>query len=155
VVALGSVLGTIKDTVDEMRSGGAKIGVLGISCFRPWPTAAVRTALSKAKRVVVLEKSLAVGLGGIVSNNVSASYPGSPDDVHAVIAGLGGRAITRGSLRKVFSQAIEGKLDPVTFLDLDYSIVDRVLKREREHRRSGPIAEAILREIGVVAAKIG
>jgi len=155
VVALGSVLGTIKDTVDEMRAAGVKIGVLGISCFRPWPTAAVRSALANARRVVVLEKSLAVGLGGIVANNVAASYPGSPDVVHTVVAGLGGRAITRGSLHKVFTAAVEGQLDPVTFLDLDYSIVERVLKREREQRRSGPIAEAILREIGVVAAKIG
>jgi pyruvate ferredoxin oxidoreductase alpha subunit len=155
VVALGSVLGTIKDTVDEMRAAGVKIGVLGISCFRPWPTAAVRSALVNARRVVVLEKSLAVGLGGIVANNVAASYPGSPDVVHTVVAGLGGRAITRGSLHKVFTAAVEGQLDPVTFLDLDYSIVERVLKREREQRRSGPIAEAILREIGVVAAKIG
>jgi pyruvate ferredoxin oxidoreductase alpha subunit len=155
VVALGSVLGTIKDTVDEMREQGVKIGVLGITCFRPWPTAAVRTALAGARRVVVLEKSLAVGLGGIVSNNVSASYVGSPDHVHTVIAGLGGRAITRRSLQKVFTEAIEGQLEPVTFLDLDYAVVNRVLKREREHRRSGPIAEAILRELGVVAAKIG
>ncbi len=66
VVALGSVLGTIKDTVDEMREQGHKIGVLGITCFRPWPSAAVRNALQRAKRVVVLEKSLAVGMGGIV-----------------------------------------------------------------------------------------
>jgi pyruvate ferredoxin oxidoreductase alpha subunit len=155
VVALGSVLGTIKDTVDEMRERGQRIGVLGISCFRPWPSAAVRAALSKARRVVVLEKSLAVGLGGIIANNVAASYPGSPDDVHTVIAGLGGRSITRSSLQKVFAQAIAGRLEPVTFLDLDYTMVDRVLQREREQRRSGPIAEAILREIGVVAAKIG
>jgi pyruvate ferredoxin oxidoreductase alpha subunit len=155
VVALGSVLGTIKDTVDEMRERGQRIGVLGISCFRPWPSAAVRAALSKARRVIVLEKSLAVGLGGIIANNVAASYPGSPDDVHTVIAGLGGRSITRGSLQKVFAEAIAGRLEPVTFLDLDYGMVDRVLQREREQRRSGPIAEAILREIGVVAAKIG
>jgi len=155
VVALGSVLGTIKDTVDEMREQGVKIGVLGITCFRPWPTAAVRTALAGARRVVVLEKSMAVGVGGIVSNNVSAAYVGSPDSVHTVIAGLGGRSITRQSLRKVFTEAVGGQLEPVTFLDLDYSIVDRVLKREREQRRSGPIAEAILRELGVVAAKIG
>jgi pyruvate ferredoxin oxidoreductase alpha subunit len=155
VVALGSVLGTIKDTVDEMREQGVKIGVLGISCFRPWPTAAVREALSGAKRVLVLEKSLAVGLGGIVSNNVSASYHGSADDVYTVIAGLGGRSITRGSLHRVFAAAVEGSLEPVTFLDLDHSLVDRVLAREREHRRSGPIAEGILRDLGVVAAKIG
>ncbi len=155
VVALGSVLGTIKDTVDEMRESGVKIGVLGITCFRPWPSAAVREALSRAKRVVVLEKSLAVGMGGIVSNNVSASFAGPTDLVHTVIAGLGGRSITRKSLHKVFEEAVAGRLDPVTFLDLDYRMVDRVLAREREQRRSGPIAEAILREIGVVAAKIG
>jgi len=155
VVALGSVLGTIKDTVDEMRDQGVKIGVLGITCFRPWPSATVRDALSRAKRVVVLEKSLAVGMGGIVSNNVSASYAGSPDLVHTVIAGLGGRSITRKSLHKVFAEAVEGRLDTLTFLDLDHAMVERVLTREREQRRSGPIAESILREIGVVAAKIG
>ena len=43
----------------------------------------------------------------------------------------------------------------MTFLDLDHSLVDRVLAREREQRRSGPIAEGILRDLGVVAAKIG
>jgi pyruvate ferredoxin oxidoreductase alpha subunit len=155
VVALGSVLGTIKDTVDEMREQGVKIGVLGITCFRPWPSATVRDALSRAKRVVVLEKSLAVGMGGIVSNNVSASYAGSPDLVHTVVAGLGGRSITRKSLHKVFAEAVEGRLDTLTFLDLDHAMVERVLTREREQRRSGPIAESILREIGVVAAKIG
>jgi pyruvate ferredoxin oxidoreductase alpha subunit len=155
VVALGSVLGTIKDTVDEMREQGAKIGVLGITCFRPWPTAAVRAALAAAKRVVVLEKSLAVGLGGIVSNNVAAAYAGSPELVHTVIAGLGGRAITRRSLHKVFSEAVGGRLEPVTFLDLDHAMVERVLTRERELRHSGPIAENILRELGVVAAKVG
>ena len=155
VVALGSVLGTIKDTVDEMREQGVKIGVLGITCFRPWPAAAVRSALAGAKRIVVLEKSLAVGMGGIVSNNVASSFAGSPDLVHTVIAGLGGRAITRGSLHRVFAQAVSGKLDALTFLDLDYAKVERVLAREREQRRSGPIAEAILREVGVVAAKIG
>jgi pyruvate ferredoxin oxidoreductase alpha subunit len=155
VVALGSVLGTIKDTVDAMREQGARIGVLGISCFRPWPTAAVRAALANAKRVVVLEKSLAVGLGGIVSNNVAASYPGSPDQVSTVIAGLGGRAITRASLQRVFTAALEDRLEHVTFLDLDHKLVDRVLAREREQRRSGPIAEGILRDLGVVAAKTG
>jgi pyruvate ferredoxin oxidoreductase alpha subunit len=138
-----------------LREQGARIGVLGISCFRPWPMAAVRDALAGAKRIVVLEKSLAVGVGGILSNNVSASYGGSRDLVHTVIAGLGGRSITRSSLHKVFTEAIEGRLDPLTFMDLDYAMVDHVLKREREQRRSGPIAEAILRELGVVAAKIG
>jgi len=155
VVALGSVLGTIKDTVDDLRKAGAKIGVLGITCFRPWPLAAVRAALARARRVVVLEKSLAVGLGGIVSSNVRTSYAGSPDAVHTVIAGLGGRSITRASLARVFASAVSGTLEALTFLDLDKNLVERALAREREQRRSGPIAENILRDLGVVAARPG
>jgi len=54
VVALGSVLGTIKDTIDELRAAGMKIGALGITSFRPFPLEAVRGALRDARRVVVL-----------------------------------------------------------------------------------------------------
>ena len=153
VVALGSVLGTLKDTVDELRRDGVKIGVLGITCFRPWPLAAVRSALERAERVVVIEKSLAVGLGGIVSSNVGTSFGGSPGAVHAVIAGLGGRAITRASLSRMLADAVHGRLEPLTFLDLDRALVERALAREREQRRSGPIAESILRDLGVVASR--
>ena len=155
VVALGSVLGTIKDTVDELRRGGSKIGVLGLTCFRPWPLAAVRAALARARTVVVIEKSLAVGLGGIVSSNVRTSFEGAPDAVHTVIAGLGGRAITRASLARLLADAREGRLNALTFLDLDQPLVERALAREREQRRSGPIAENILRDLGVVAARPG
>jgi len=154
VVALGSILGTIKDTVDEMRASGVRIGVLGITCFRPWPHAVVRAALSKAKRVVVLEKSLAVGLGGIVSSNVHNSLAAPATPVHTLIAGLGGRTITRASLHRVFADAIAGRLESVIFLDLDRAAVDRVLAREREVRRSGPIAEAVLRGMGAPGARI-
>jgi len=154
VVALGSVLGTIKDTVDAMRERGIRIGVLGITCFRPWPHDAVRAALARTKQVVVLEKSLAVGLGGIVSTNVRTSYTGDAQAVRTLIAGLGGRTITRAALERSFVQALEGRLETVSFLDLDRTLVDRALARERELRRSGPIAENILRDLGVVAARI-
>ena len=154
VVALGSVLGTIKDTVDELRGKGHRIGVLGITCFRPWPTAAIRQALARAKRVVVVEKAFGVGLGGIVSANVRTSYGGSLDDVYTVIAGLGGRPITRDSLTRVFLQCEEGNLASLTFLDLNQAAVDRALVREREHRRTGPIAEALLRDVGLVTAQL-
>jgi pyruvate ferredoxin oxidoreductase alpha subunit len=149
VVAMGSVLGTVKDVVDELRAGGTRIGVLGLTCFRPWPRQAVRDALAHARRVLVLEKSLAVGVGGIVSANVRDSYAGAHDAVHAVIAGLGGRPITRRSLHALFGRALAGDLEALTFLDLDHEVVDRVLARERETRRSGPIPEAVLRDRGI------
>ncbi|HET9577918.1 MAG TPA: transketolase C-terminal domain-containing protein [Usitatibacter sp.] len=155
IVALGSVLGTLKDTCDELREMGLRIGVVGVSCFRPWPTAAVRAALQRAHHVVVLEKSLAVGLGGIVSNNVRTSLSGRPTPVHTVIAGLGGRPITKQSLARMIVDADEGRLELVTFLDLDRGAVERVLAREREVRRSGPIAERMLLEVKGKAPVMG
>ncbi len=154
IVAMGSVLGTIKDVVDEMREAGHKVGVLGITCFRPFPLARVREALQGAQQVVVLEKSLAIGIGGIVASNVRLALSGLGIDIYTVIAGLGGRAITMASLHKLFRQAEKSELDATTFLDLDWKAVNRQLEREKTTRRSGPIAENLLRDLGVVAAKI-
>ncbi len=155
VVALGSVLGTVKDTVDELRDSGERVGVLGITSFRPFPLAAVRHALEGAKRVVVLEKSLAVGIGGIVSTNVRMALSGLHLHGYTVVAGLGGRAITRASLHRMLRDAIADRLEPLTFLDLDWKLVDNVLAREKQQRRSGPIAEGMLRDVGVVASRVG
>jgi pyruvate ferredoxin oxidoreductase alpha subunit len=138
-----------------MRAAGHKVGVLGITLFRPFPIAQVRDALHHAKRVVVLEKSLAVGLGGIVSTNVRMALSALPIDVYTVVAGLGGRPITMRSLHSLFRKAEKDDIEPVTFLDLNHEVVDKQLARERAVRRSGPAAEAILRDIGVVAAKLG
>jgi pyruvate ferredoxin oxidoreductase alpha subunit len=154
VVAMGSVLGTIKDTIDEMRADGHKIGVLGITSFRPFPLAQVRVALQNSKRVVVLEKSLAVGIGGILSTDVRMALSGIHLHGYTVVAGLGGRAITRKSLHKLFREAEQDVLQALTFLDLDWGVVNKQLARERAVRRSGPAAENMLRDIGTVASKI-
>ncbi len=154
VVALGSVLGTIKDTVDELREAGYPIGVLGITTFRPFPLDATRYALRDAKRVLVVEKCFAIGVGGIVATNVRLALDGTGQPVRDIIAGLGGRAITRDSLARIFREGMANQLEAMTFLDLDHAVVDRVLERERQSRRSGPTAENILREVGTVASKI-
>jgi pyruvate ferredoxin oxidoreductase alpha subunit len=152
VVALGSVLGTIKDTVDELCEQGVKIGVLGISSFRPFPLEVVREALGQCQRVVVLEKALAVGIGGIVAANVRMALAGIQLHGYTVIAGLGGRPITKDSLHGLFTDAIADRLEPLTFLDMDWDVVNRELERMGSSRASGPHAENILRDVGPVAA---
>jgi len=154
VVALGSVIGTIQDVVDDMRTRGSRIGAVSIGSFRPFPLAALREVLQHAKRVVVLEKCLAVGLGGIVSDGVRKSLSGIPLHGYTVIAGLGGRPITRTSLTRLFEDAERDALEQVTFLDLDTGVVDAELERERNVRRTGPTAESVLRSIGTVASRI-
>ena len=151
VVALGSVLGTIEETVDELREEGVRIGALAIRSFRPFPLEEVRAALAGAQRVIVLEKALAVGIGGIVSANVRTALSGLTMGGYTVIAGLGGRAITRKSLRRLFEEGIADSLKPLTFLDLDWELVERELERLRAGP-SGPHEQNLLRDIGVVAA---
>jgi pyruvate ferredoxin oxidoreductase alpha subunit len=155
VVSLGSINGTVQEVVDEMRAEGVAIGSVGVTSFRPFPLAALRAALAGAKRVVVLEKCLAVGLGGIVSDGVRKSLSGIQLNGYTVVAGLGGRAITRRSLRKLFEDAGRDALAQVTFLDLNTELVEHELEREANARRTGPTAEALLRRLGTVSARIG
>jgi pyruvate ferredoxin oxidoreductase alpha subunit len=152
VIALGSVLGTIKDTVDDLRAEGVKVGVLGITSYRPFPISAIRDATAHAKRIVVIEKCFAVGIGGIVSRDVRSAVRNRPQPVLTVVAGLGGRPITKTSVHQLLLDAIADKLELLTFLDLDWTVVNRVLEREKSQRRSGPIAEGILRDMGTASA---
>ena len=154
VVALGSVNGTIQEVVDEMRAEGSRIGSVSICSFRPFPLDAAREALGRAKRVVVIEKSLAVGLGGHLSDGVRKSLSGIVLNGYTVIAGLGGRPITRSSLHQLFRDAEQDELEQVTFLDLNADLVAYELAREAQARTSGPTAEAILRRVGTVASQI-
>ncbi|HLN15858.1 MAG TPA: hypothetical protein VK277_03795 [Acidimicrobiales bacterium] len=155
VVALGSVLGTLKDVVDELRDGGNRIGIVGVTSFRPFPSVAVRAALAGAKRVVVVEKAFSAGLGGVLSTDVAIALNGLPVAVATVVAGLGGRPITSASLRTLLTTAADGRLEPLTFLDLDRDLVERELARMASERRSGPTAENLLRDLGAVASRIG
>jgi pyruvate ferredoxin oxidoreductase alpha subunit len=154
VVALGSVNGTIQEAVDELRADGVAIGSVSICSYRPFPLDAVARVLSGAKRVVVIEKSLAVGLGGMLATDVQMALSVRRPRVYTVIAGLGGRAITKLSLLKLFQQARADALESVTFLDLSWDIVNRHLARELATRRSGPAAEGILKDLGTLSSKI-
>ncbi len=155
MIALGSVNGTIKDVVDDLRDGGVAIGSVSITSFRPFPAKRLRETIRGAKRVVVIEKSLAVGIGGIVSTDVRMALAGAGLPVLTVIAGLGGRAITQASLRESLLKAHRDVLEPLTFLDLRHDVIHREIERLETQRRSGPVAENILRELGSVADHIG
>ncbi len=147
VITLGSVAGTVKDTIDEMRADGTRIGVVSICSFRPFPNQELRRELAHARQIVVLEKSLAVGFGGVVATQVRMALQGIDSHVYTVVAGLGGRAITRPSLRALFEKAAAGELEDLHFLDLNQSVVERELDRQRASIASGPTAENILRDL--------
>ncbi|GHU14875.1 2-ketoisovalerate ferredoxin oxidoreductase subunit alpha [Alphaproteobacteria bacterium] len=125
IVAMGSVLGTIKDTVDELNAKGGKFGVVSIVSYRPFPAEAIKAAIGNAKRVVVLEKALAVGIGGILSKEVELVLRDTKTKVVSTIVGLGGRIITKKMLADYL---LQDHYEAEVFLGIDNEIV------EREHK---------------------
>ena len=152
IVTLGSVVGTIKDVLAEMRAEGESIGVVTVRSLRPFPKQQLAEVLNDAKRIVVFEKALAVGMGGVMALHVRYAIGSFDRPMHSVIGGLGGRAITRPSLRAVFQRAVRDELEDTHILDLDREALDHELERQRASRLSGPAAENILRDIGATRA---
>jgi pyruvate ferredoxin oxidoreductase alpha subunit len=108
IVAMGSVLGTIKDVVDELRESGKKIGVLKIRSFRPFPEEEIVNALKNVKNVIVIEKAICPGKGGILSVEIRDSlfkHKINTVNVNGYTIGLGGRDITPKNIKDLVERA--------------------------------------------------
>lgn len=154
VVALGSQVGTIEVVVDQLRAEGRAVGLLEVTCFRPWPREEVRAALAGVSRIVVMEKAFAVGAGGIVGQNTRLALAGTPSIVYDVVAGLGGRPVTTAAVRSLLDDLEAQRIDQheLYFLGLRTDIVEGRLQRDLV-ARPGPHAENMLREVGVIGSE--
>ncbi|MDP2904852.1 MAG: pyruvate ferredoxin oxidoreductase [Candidatus Omnitrophota bacterium] len=105
IVAMGSVCGTIKEVVDELRKKGKKVGLLKVISYRPFPYARVCEALKNVAKVAVLDKSVSLGAYAPIATDVKAAFCGkkkAPKIISSFVAGLGGRDITLESIRDIF-----------------------------------------------------
>jgi pyruvate ferredoxin oxidoreductase alpha subunit len=133
VVALGSALGSAADVVDELRGEGIRVGMLGVTCYRPWPAAEVRQALSAVPRVLVLNRAFGVGSGSFLGQDVRRSLPGEQNTrVYDVVLGLGGRPVTRTGIRRLLEDVLADRVaeDALLFGDLDSATVTTQLARD-------------------------
>lgn len=120
IVALGSVNGIIRQTVDTLRKRGRKVGALKLISFRPFPTEAVIEALGGMRDVVVLDRAISLGSGGPLATEVRSALAGKrgAPAVHSVIGGLGGRDITESTIRSALEKSADGT-GQSRFLDLN------------------------------------
>ena len=163
IVGLGSVLGTVKDTIDELRADGIRAG--GARHHQLPPVSGRGGARGPGRRLPPAPRDrprAGARAGqrrhrhrGRAGRARRRGRPG-PDRADAmistVIAGLGGRPVTRKSLRAMLLDARSGELPPFSFLDLQSGLVDAELARMSATPRSGPTAENLLRDLGVAAS---
>ncbi|MDO9518555.1 MAG: pyruvate synthase subunit PorA [Methanosarcinaceae archaeon] len=108
IMAMGSIIGTVKDVIDERRSKGEKIGLLKVRSFRPFPKEAIKRVLKDAKMVVVLDKNISIGLneGALFTETKSCLYNTYIDvPVAGYMIGHGGRDIPVGTIEKIIDEA--------------------------------------------------
>ena len=96
------------------RDQGMRIGALGITAFRPFPVDAVRAQLRRRRT----GRGAGEGPGrrgrrDRVHGRARRRCPGRTPALYTVIAGLGGRPITRASLRRLFADASADQLEPL------------------------------------------
>jgi pyruvate ferredoxin oxidoreductase alpha subunit len=108
IVAMGSICGTIKDSIDEMREEGKKVGLLRIRVFRPFPSEEIAQALSRVQRVAVLDKNISLGAKGAVALEVRDALYGSTVPVKGYILGLGGRDVRKKDIKEIVALCEKG-----------------------------------------------
>ncbi len=103
LVSMGSLLGTMKDVVDELRDEGHPVGILKVRTVRPFPRNQLHEALYKAKVVGVIEKDISLGLEGILCSEIRSAFCGAADtpNISSFVVGLGGRDVRKKDIRDI------------------------------------------------------
>jgi len=120
IVAMGSVCGTIKEVVDELRAKGKKVGLLKITAYRPFPYQEIYGALKDIPKVGVLDRALSLGASAPLAAETKAVFFGKkkkPQVISSFIAGLGGRDITKDAIKEIF-RLLTTKERMTEFIDL-------------------------------------
>ncbi len=110
LMAMGSIVGTIRDVIDSMRAKGVKVGLLKVRCYRPFPAEAIMNVIKDAKVVAVLDKNISLGLneGALFTETKSILYN---TDIHLPVVGYmighGGRDIPEGTIENIINEAKE------------------------------------------------
>jgi len=123
-VAMGSLVGTLKDVVDTLRAKGDKVGILKIRSFRPFPAEKIREACSNLKQLVVFDKSYSLGLGTVLQEELRSCFYNRKHQpiISGFVVGLGGRDIPPQSLIDAYKKTL-GKEILNEFVDLNTKVL--------------------------------
>jgi pyruvate ferredoxin oxidoreductase alpha subunit len=125
-VAMGSLVGTLKDVVDTLRAKGEKVGIVKIRSFRPFPHKKIREVCASLKQLVVFDKSYSLGLGTILQEELRGCFYRQKHQplISGFVVGLGGRDIPPESLIECYKKAQKGEILN-EFVDLRLDVVGR------------------------------
>jgi len=105
VVGMGSVVGIMRDIIDDYREKGHRIGMLKLRCFRPFPKEEIIDGLKDVKKVLVLDRCTSPGSDGITYLEIKAALQRSSAIVSNYI--IGSQDILQRDIEAIFDTAME------------------------------------------------
>jgi pyruvate ferredoxin oxidoreductase alpha subunit len=106
MVTTGTVTGTCRPVLADLRSRGEKVGLFKIKLFRPFPKDLICRHLGAAQKVAVIDRNISFGAGGIFAQEIRAALCNLDRHprVFSYVAGLGGRDITPNTLIEIYNE---------------------------------------------------
>ena len=96
LVTSATVSTTARRVVERRRAGGERVGLVKMRLFRPFPEAALREACGGARRIGVLDRDYAAGMGGVWWQDTRAAFQGDTVGrlIQNYLVGVGGGDVT-------------------------------------------------------------
>lgn len=114
LVAMGSIIGTIRETINNNSNLGKKVGILQIKTYRPFPVKEINKILKGVKNIAVIEKAISLGQAGPLFSDLQASLE-KKVNLSNFIVGLGGRDITQKTVTEIIKKSTKKNICP-TFI---------------------------------------
>ena len=107
IVTMATAVGTCRWTIRRLRQQGLRVGLVKLKMFRPFPGEDLLEAIPEGPRVLVLDRNLSLGLGGIIQQEIKNVFysAGRRNQIFSAIAGLGGRDITPEQIELAVKQS--------------------------------------------------
>lgn len=103
LLTMGSISGTAKVAVDNMRETGLSVGLLKIRLFRPFPLQLLREELQSRRCIIVLDRNFSPGCGGILHQEIKSALCGIKNlpQIFGYLAGVGGVNVSPQKIEKL------------------------------------------------------
>ncbi len=110
LITMGSMSGTAKDVVDEMRDKGKKVGLVKLRAFRPFPTEEIREIAGRIPALGFVDRNISHGSagGGIGCIETARALYSMDDRPHLLgfWCGLGGYDVIKPEFRYMYDRVL-------------------------------------------------
>jgi pyruvate ferredoxin oxidoreductase alpha subunit len=108
LMTTGSVTGTARVVIEDLRKMGKKVGLIKLRVLRPFPVEQLKESVKNVKAYGVVDKNVSFGFEGSIFTNVNsclAAMEKQPKGIN-FIGGIGGRDITKEDLVKAYDELL-------------------------------------------------